>query len=72
MAIHTTESVVPDPRAFESEMVVEKIKRHKSPGMDEIPAELIKAQGRTIHSEIHKLINLLVIRRICLRGERIR
>jgi hypothetical protein len=38
-------------------MAVEKLKRHKSPGVDEIPAELIKAGGSTICCEIHKLIN---------------
>jgi hypothetical protein len=37
-------------------MATEKLKRHKSPGTDHIPAELIKAGGRTIHPEIHKLI----------------
>jgi hypothetical protein len=35
----------------------QKLKRHKSPGIDQIPAELIKAGGRTIRSEVHKLIN---------------
>jgi hypothetical protein len=34
----------------------EKLKSNKSPGIDQIPAELIKAGGRTIHGEIHKLI----------------
>jgi hypothetical protein len=29
---------------------------HKSPGIDQIPAELIKEGGRIIRSEIHKLI----------------
>jgi hypothetical protein len=38
-------------------MAFEKLKRHKSPGIDQIPAELIKARGRTIHCEIHTLIN---------------
>jgi hypothetical protein len=38
-------------------MVIEKLKRHKSSGIDQIPAEVIKAGGTTIHSEIHKLIN---------------
>jgi hypothetical protein len=57
MAIHTTEPVVPDPSAFEFEMGVEKLIRHKSPGMDQIPAELIKSDGRTIRSEIHKHIS---------------
>ena len=37
-------------------MAVEKIGRQKSPGIDQIPAKLIKAGGRTIRSEIHKLI----------------
>jgi hypothetical protein len=34
----------------------EKLKRHKSLGIDQIPAELIKAGGRIIRSEFHKLI----------------
>jgi hypothetical protein len=38
-------------------MANEKLKRHKSPGIDEAPAEFIKAGGRTICSQIHKLIN---------------
>ena len=38
-------------------MAIEKPKTHKSPGTDQIPAELIKSGGRTIRSEIHKLIN---------------
>jgi hypothetical protein len=55
--IHTAEPLVPEPSNSEVEMASEKLKRHKSPGIDQIPAELIKAGGRTIHSEIHKLIN---------------
>jgi hypothetical protein len=38
-------------------MAIEKLKRHKSSGIDKIPAELIKARGRTSRSETHKLIN---------------
>jgi hypothetical protein len=37
-------------------MATEKLERYKSPGTDQIPAELIKAGGRIIRSEIHKLI----------------
>ena len=48
---------MPDPSAFEVEMAIEKLKRRNLPGIDQIPAELIKAWGRTIRSEIHKLIN---------------
>jgi hypothetical protein len=33
--------------------------RYKSPGVDQIPAELIQAGGETLRSEIHKLIKLV-------------
>ena len=48
---------MPEPSAFEVKLATEKLKSHKSPGTDKIPVETIKAVGRTIHSEIHKLIN---------------
>jgi hypothetical protein len=54
--VHTAEPLVLEPSAFEVEMAIEKLRRHKSPGIDQIPAELIKAGGRIIMSEIHKLI----------------
>jgi hypothetical protein len=34
---------VPEPSTYEVEMATEKLKRHKSPGIDQIPAELTKA-----------------------------
>jgi hypothetical protein len=46
--IHTAEPLVPEPSAFEVEMAIEKLKSHNSPGTDQIPADLIKAGGRTI------------------------
>jgi len=36
-------------------MVIEKLKRRRSPGVDQIPTELITAGSRTIRSKIHKL-----------------
>jgi hypothetical protein len=48
---------VPEPSASDFEMAIEKLKRRWSPGIDQIPTDLIKAGGRTIRSEIHKLIN---------------
>ena len=54
--IQTAEPLMPEPSTFEFEMANEKLNRHKLPGTDQIPAELIKTGGRT-HSEIHKLIN---------------
>ena len=44
------------PSASEVELAIVKLKGHKSPGIDQILAELIKAGGRTIGLEIHKLI----------------
>ena len=54
--IHAAEPLVPEPSAFEDELGIDKLKSHKTPGIDQIPAELIKASGRTIYLEIHKLI----------------
>jgi len=55
--IHTAEPLVPKPCAADVEMVMERLKSHTSPGIDQNPAELIKAGGRKISSEFCKLIN---------------
>ena len=55
--IYTAEPLVPEPSAFEIEMAIEKLKRHKSPVIDQIPAELVIEGERKIRSEIHNLIN---------------
>jgi len=68
--IHIAEPLVSEPSTFEFEMAVKKLKRHKSLGIDQIPAELIKLGGRTICSETHKLTKLFGIRRNCLRSLR--
>ena len=47
---------MPEPSAFEVELAIEKLQSHKSPGIDLIPAELIKEGGRTIRYQIHKII----------------
>ena len=54
--IHTAELLVLEISAFEFELAIEKLKSHKSPGIDQIPAELIKAGGKTLRCAIHKLI----------------
>jgi hypothetical protein len=56
MDIHTAEPLVPEPSLVEVEIAIRKLKIYKSPGTDNIPAELIKAGGETLNSEIHKLI----------------
>ena len=37
-------------------MATEKLKNHKSHGIDQIPAELFTAGGKTFLYEIHRLI----------------
>jgi hypothetical protein len=54
--IHTTEHLVLQPSAFEVEMAIEELKSHRSPGIDQIPAELIKTGSRKIPYEIYKHI----------------
>ena len=34
--IHTAEPLVPEPSAFEVEMIIEELKGHKLPGIDQI------------------------------------
>jgi hypothetical protein len=41
--IHIAEPLVPEPSAFEAEMVTDKLKTHTSPDSDQIPPELITA-----------------------------
>jgi hypothetical protein len=56
MDIPTAEPLVPEPSLVEVEIAIGKLKSYKSPGTDNIPAELIKAEGETLYSEIHTLI----------------
>jgi hypothetical protein len=54
--IQTTELLVPEPSLVKVEVTIGKLKSYKSPGTDQILAELIKAGSETLCSEIHKLI----------------
>jgi hypothetical protein len=55
--MHTTEPLVPEPSCFEVEVPIVTVKRYKSPGFDQFPAELIQAGSNTLQSEVHELIN---------------
>jgi len=70
--IHTAEPLVPETSASEVELATDKLKGHNSPGVDQIPAELIKAGGRKICLEIHKFIILFRRRINCLKSGRSR
>jgi hypothetical protein len=52
MDIHMAEPLVTKPGLVEVEIAIGKLKSYKSPGTDQIPAELIKAGGETLYSEI--------------------
>jgi hypothetical protein len=54
--MHTTEPLVPGPSHLEIEISIAKLKQYKSPGSDQIPAELYQAGGETLVYVIHKLI----------------
>jgi hypothetical protein len=43
--IQTAELLVPEPSVIEVQLAIEKPKSHKSPDIDQIPAELIKKGG---------------------------
>jgi hypothetical protein len=62
---------VTEPSASEVEVAIVKLERYKSPGVDQIPAELIQAGVETLHSEIHKLGVDVEQQRIALPVERV-
>ena len=43
----------------ELQLAMENLKKHKAPGVDHIPSELIQASGGKLCEEIHKLIVLI-------------
>jgi hypothetical protein len=55
--VHMTEPLVLGPSRLEVEIAIAKFGKYKSPGSDQILAELIQAGGEKLLSEIHKLIN---------------
>jgi hypothetical protein len=53
--VHTAEPLVPDPSRLEAEIAIAKLKKYKSPGTDEIQAEVIQAGGEILLSAIHRV-----------------
>jgi hypothetical protein len=57
--MHIAEPPVAETSASEVEVAIGKLKRYKSPGVDQIPAQLIQTGGETLRLEIHKLLKLI-------------
>jgi hypothetical protein len=58
--IHMAKPLIRGPSLLEVETAIAKLKMYKSPGSDEIPADLIQAGGETIASAIHILVNFIL------------
>jgi hypothetical protein len=57
MEVHMAEPLAPGPSCLEVEIAIAKLKKFKSSGSDQIPAELIQVGSVMLLSTIHKLIN---------------
>jgi hypothetical protein len=55
--VHMAEPLVPGPSRLQAEIAIAKLKKYKSPGSDQIPAELIQAGNEMLLAAIHNLIN---------------
>jgi hypothetical protein len=55
--IHIAEPLKLQPSHFEVKAATPKLERYESQGTEQIPAEMVHAEGETLCSEIHKPIN---------------
>jgi hypothetical protein len=55
--VHTAEPLVPGLSHLEAEIAIAELKEYKSPGSDQILAELIQAGGAMLLSAIRELTN---------------
>jgi hypothetical protein len=55
--VHAAEPLLSGPSRLEVEIAIAKLKKYNLPGSDQTLAELIQAEGKTLLSLIHKLIN---------------
>ena len=70
--IHSVEQPVPEPSAVGVELAIEKLKSHKSPGINKIPAKLLKVGDKKFAMRSINVLFLFGIRRNSLRRGRSR
>jgi len=68
--IHTAAPLVPEPSASEVELAIEKLESHTSPGINQIPTELIKAGDRKFATRSINILFLFETRRKSMRSAR--
>jgi hypothetical protein len=68
--MHMADPLVLESSSFQDEIATEKLKRHKSPGTDQILAELIQAVCNTLCLKSTNLLMLFGIRKNCQSSER--
>jgi len=66
--LHTAEPLVPEPVAFEVELVIEKLKLHKTSGIDQTPTELIRQGVEQFSVTSINVLFLFKISGNCLRS----
>jgi hypothetical protein len=57
--VHTAEPQVPGLSCLEVEIAIAELKKYKSPGSDQILAELLQAEGEALLYVVHKFINAI-------------
>lgn len=55
--MHAAELLLSESSSLEVEIAIKNLRSYKSQGIDQIPAEVVQAEGNTLHSEICKPTN---------------
>jgi hypothetical protein len=54
------EPLITEPSCFGAEVAIKKLKRYKSPEIDQIQADLMQVGGNTLRSEVQKPNNFIL------------
>jgi hypothetical protein len=61
--MHTTEPLVSEPISFKDGIAIGKLKRYKSLGIDQIPAELIQTGGNILTKQQKESITVPIYKK---------
>jgi hypothetical protein len=57
--VHTDKPLVPESSYFEVEIAILEVKGYKSPGVNQVSAEMIQAKSNALRSDIHRRFNFV-------------